>query len=62
MQNILTTGTKIAKKLNLFNYFGLNLKTVFDFRDQKWQKWNLFWPDFYLKGTRTKAGNYETYL
>ena len=30
MQNVLTTGTKIAKILNFLNYFGLNMKTVLD--------------------------------
>ena len=33
MKLISTSGTKTAKNLNLFNYLGLNLKTVFDFRD-----------------------------
>ena len=35
MQNYLTTGTKSDKILNFINYLGLEMKTVFDLRDQK---------------------------
>ena len=53
MQNISTTGTKSDKNPNFINYFGLEMKTVFDLRDQMWQFLKL---DFDQIGTKQVQG------